>query len=266
MSVWYPGFSARGGDGHREMLALLVAAPLLAASSYNRSSRQLDWFPCVEAGRCGTSVTILPDHELIHYHGFVTLDRSQQRARFDRAPFGAGSVLRMMSPATRISFRTNAHRVIVVLEYRGKRACSADCPLVASGGCYEAKPCPNQCEVLLEIDGQSASGSWTNLVDIALTGDDARLDFLGEVAPPPPPSSLRPRRNPHCRRSHRHRSHHRRSHRRRSHRRRSHGCNPHRRYRHRHRRRHRHGRRRRRRRRRCHHARRQPHRRVPLRR
>ena len=180
----------------------MLLAPLLAASSSNHS-RQLNWFPCVEAGRCGTSVSILPDHELIHYRGFVTMDRNQQKARFDRAPFGEGSVLQLISPATSIRFRTNAHRVIVVLEYRGKKACAADCPLVRTrpvstkglldwGGCYEAKPCPNQCEVLLEIDGQPASGSWTNLVDIALTGEDERLDFLGEVAPSPPSPPLPP--------------------------------------------------------------------------
>ena len=163
---------------HSPACLLMLLAPLLAASSSNHSrSRQLNWFPCVEAGRCGTSVSISPDHELIHYRGYVTMDRSQQKARFDRAPFGEGSVLQLISPATSISFRTNAHRVIVVLEYRGKKACAADCPLVRSrpisttglldwGGCYEAKPCPNQCEVLLEIDGQSASGSWTNLVDL----------------------------------------------------------------------------------------------------
>ena len=166
----------------------MLLAPLLAASSSNHS-RQLNWFPCVEAGRCGTSVSILPDHELIHYRGYVTLDRSQQKARFDRAPFGEGSVLQLISPAASIRFRTNAHRVIVVLEYRGKKACDADCPLVRTrpasskglldwGGCYAAKPCPNQCDVQLEIDGQPASGSWTNLVDLPLTGKDARLDRL----------------------------------------------------------------------------------------
>ena len=170
---------------------LMLLAPLLAASSSNHS-RQLNWFPCVEAGRCGTSVSILPDHDLIHYRGFVSMDRSQQKARFDRAPFGEGSVLQLISPATSISFRTNAHRVIVVLEYRGKRPCAADCPLVRTrpvsskglldwGGCYEAKPCPNQCEVLLEIDGQSASGSWTNLTLLLMlpATQTLRLHLLG---------------------------------------------------------------------------------------
>ena len=173
----------------------MLLAPLLAASSSNHS-RQLNWFPCVEAGRCGTSVSILPDHELIHYRGYVTLDRSQQKARFDRAPFGEGSVLQLISPAASISFRTNAHRVIIVLEYRGKKACDADCPLVRTrpasskglldwGGC--GKPCPNQCEVQLEIDGQPASGSWTNLVDLPLTGGaHPRLSGRGGAFPPAP--------------------------------------------------------------------------------
>ena len=74
-------------------------APRLASSSNISSPRRLNWYPCVEAGRCGTTVTIQPDHELLRYQGYVLMDRSPLKARFDRTPFGEGSVLQLMSPA-----------------------------------------------------------------------------------------------------------------------------------------------------------------------
>lgn len=127
----------------------------------------------------GGFVDLLPTDGRLRYEGYAHLTTSAERARGDRSPLGAaGSDIRLTSPGARISFATDARRVQVVLEYHGRAKCTADCPRLADGTCYAKQPCPNQCEVLVEVDGVRTQVAHTS----PATGrEHKQRDFSGEV-------------------------------------------------------------------------------------
>ena len=93
--------------------------------------------PCAEAGTCGGNWNAPPTHAAITYSGYAHMDVSNELVSLDRAPFGnEGSDARLTSPGATISFRSDAHRVQVIIDYRGARDCLADCPRTSDGKCY----------------------------------------------------------------------------------------------------------------------------------
>ena len=169
---------------------------LSAVFNASRSShRRLDFHPCDQIGECGNQWNAKPDHDKLLYDGYLRVLVDGSRARFDRAPLGAGSDLGLIHPGARVTFTTNARRVHAVVEYTGKRSCLPWCPLVpaapgpaggagrrlAVGGvaCYEPKPCDNQCEVQVAIDGAPvAHAAHTNLVGQPIDQSDVRPDGM----------------------------------------------------------------------------------------
>ena len=140
--------------------------------------------PCSELGTCGANFNALPTNPGFSYDGYVHMDMSHDSVHLDRAPFGnEGSDTRLTSPGATISFSTNAHRVQAIFDYRGSKPCLPDCPRQADGKCYQptGATCPNQCEILVDIDGVRTQVQHTNLVGQALTHDHKQRDFQGEI-------------------------------------------------------------------------------------
>eukprot|EP00965_Chrysotila_dentata_P095210 3147261-Pleurochrysis_carterae.AAC.2 len=126
----------------------------------DQARRNLDALPCKAAGTCGHSFNLLADDARIDYRGFVQLSRDKERAHGERPLLGdERSIMRLTNPGATVSFSTDAHRVQVIVEYRGGQPCRPDCPVLHTGGCYNPKPCPNQCEVVVEVDGQRQSAA-----------------------------------------------------------------------------------------------------------
>ena len=127
--------------------------------------------PCHELGTCGGNWNVFPDDPRLRYEGYVHLAVERERARMDRSPLGTeGSDARLSNPGARLLFTTDAHRIQVVVEYTGKQPCLPTCPRTMAGTCYEPKPCPNQCELQLEVDGVPTRMAHTNLVGQEITG------------------------------------------------------------------------------------------------
>ena len=180
------------------LLLLAVRKPtMLGSVVFNASAthRRLDFHPCDQIGECGNQWNARPDNDKLLYDGYLRVLVDGSRARFDRAPLGAGSDLGLIHPGARVTFTTNARRVHAVVEYTGKRSCLPWCPLVpaapgpaggagrrlAVGGvaCYEPKPCDNQCEVQVAIDGAPvAHAAHTNLVGQPIDQSDVRPDGM----------------------------------------------------------------------------------------
>ena len=90
------------------------------------------------------------------------------------------------SPPTRIAFRPSsiiAARSRACPTARGSRQRRGAATKEKDDNCYRphGATCPNQCEVLVEIDGVRTSVAHTNLVGQALTHDHKNRDFQGEV-------------------------------------------------------------------------------------
>lgn len=131
-------------------------------------------------------MNVAPDDPRLHFDGFVHASLSTDRARLDRSPFGRDeSVSRLSNPGVHISFVTDAHRVQAIFDYHGQgKPCHPDCPRLADGTtCYRphSATCPNQCELLVEIDGVRTKVPHTNLVGQTITHEHKQRDFLGEV-------------------------------------------------------------------------------------
>eukprot|EP00966_Prymnesium_polylepis_P276645 6391378-Prymnesium_polylepis.1 len=140
---------------------LAVAAAAGATTSGHQEAGQR---PCHELGTCGGNWNVFPDDPRLRYEGYVHLAVERERARMDRSPLGTeGSDVRLSNPGARLSFTTDAHRIQVVVEYTGKQPCLPSCPRTVAGACYEPKPCPNQCELQLEVDGVPTRMAHTNL-------------------------------------------------------------------------------------------------------
>ena len=120
-------------SGGRALLLNTVRKPtMLGSIIFNASAahRRLDFHPCDQIGECGNQWNAKPDHQNLHYDGYLRVLVDGSRARFDRAPLGAGSDLGLIHPGARVTFTTNARRVHAVVEYTGKRSCLPWCPLV----------------------------------------------------------------------------------------------------------------------------------------
>ncbi len=156
--------------------ALLAALPICVGDGA---------VPCSKTKTCGGNFNVLPDDERLRYEGFVHLNLLRERAQPDRAPFGPEkSDTRLSSPGARISFSTNAHRVQAFFEYHGRSKCLPDCPRLPDDSCYKPQgaSCPNQCEILLEVDGERrAVPAHTNLVGQSINHIDRQRDYQGEV-------------------------------------------------------------------------------------
>lgn len=138
--------------------------------------------PCHEQGSCGANFNVFPDDPRLRYDGYAHLTVERERARMDRSPLGAeGSDARLSNPGARLSFTTDAHRIQVILEYTGHYPCTPGCPRTAAGACYEPKPCANQCEMLVEVDGVPTRAAHTNLVGQEITHDHKTRDLQGEI-------------------------------------------------------------------------------------
>ena len=138
--------------------------------------------PCSETGACGSNFNVFPDDPRLRYEGYVHLAVEREGARMDRSPLGAeGSDVRLSNPGARITFSTNAHRIQAIVDYNGAKPCLPSCPRMADGSCSPAVPCPNQCELQLEVDGVPIRVTTTNLVGQELTHDHKTRDFSGEV-------------------------------------------------------------------------------------
>lgn len=139
--------------------------------------------PCSKLGTCGGNFNAFANDPHLRYDGYVHLDVAHDHVRLDRAPLGReDSLTRISSPGTRVSFVSNAHRIQAIFEYLGTAPCLPDCPRMADGSCYRPNgPCPNQCEVLVEVDGVRTPVAHTNLVGQPLTHDHKQRDFLGEI-------------------------------------------------------------------------------------
>ena len=94
--------------------------------------------PCAKLGTCGGNWNVYSTDPRIWFEGYARLDMQRDNAVVDRAPFGnEGSLTRMSSPGTRVSFVTDAHRVQAFVEYKGAKPCHPACPIMGDGKtCY----------------------------------------------------------------------------------------------------------------------------------
>jgi hypothetical protein len=105
--------------------------------------------------RGAPNFNLFADDLRLRFDGHASAAISHEGARFSRpglTPAGAVGVA-AASPGVSVSFRTDAPKLFVVLDYVGPAACSMRCAALPSGSCYAGRPCANQCEARLEIDG-----------------------------------------------------------------------------------------------------------------
>ena len=107
--------------------------------------------PRSSAGSKGSpNFNLFPDDPRLRFQGASALSLSHEAAFFSRPSLEPSP---SPHPGVSLSFRTDAAKIFAVIDYVATSACSMRCPTLPSGGCYTARPCPNQCEVRLEVDG-----------------------------------------------------------------------------------------------------------------
>jgi hypothetical protein len=105
--------------------------------------------------RGAPNYNLFADDPRLRFDGYVSADISHESARFSRPGLTAAGVVGVAAatPGVSLSFRTDAAKIFAVLDYIGPAACSMRCAALPTGSCYAARPCANQCEARLEIDG-----------------------------------------------------------------------------------------------------------------
>lgn len=134
----------------RPRLLLLLAVALRSAAGKKKAPP-----PPPPSQRGAPNFNLFADDPRIRFNGYVSADIAHELARFSRPGLAAAGAVGVAaaSPGVSVSFRTDAAKIFAVLDYVGPAACSMRCAAMPSGGCYAARPCANQCEARLEIDG-----------------------------------------------------------------------------------------------------------------
>lgn len=182
---WRPGRGRNGRPPVRRRLLALVASVLVASVRARKDPPP----PPPPRKSAGPNFNLFPNDPRLRIGGYASATIDKDAARFSRPGLGAAGVAGAAgaSPGVTISFRTDAPIAYAVFEYGGPTACSARCPTLPTGGCYATRPCANQCEVRVEVDGvpSEAPAAHSTLAGAPIVhsdrpDEDAR-GFLGEV-------------------------------------------------------------------------------------